>query len=153
MTATAAPVESRADVVARARTWLDTPYHHQARLHGVGVDCIGLVIGVARELGLVAPDFDIPHYPRVADGVSLMAQARLHMRELSPDVAMQPGDVVALDFRFDPQHFGILGDYRHGGLSIIHAAARATPGRVIETRLLLSQAMRLVAAFALPGMP
>ena len=50
---------SRADVVAAALAWTDTPFHHQARLKGVGVDCVGLVIGVARELGLIAPDFDV----------------------------------------------------------------------------------------------
>ena len=36
------------DIVTEARTWVRTPYHHQARLKGVGVDCAGLVIGVAR---------------------------------------------------------------------------------------------------------
>ena len=37
---------TRTDVVAAAREWLGTPFHHQARLRGVGVDCVGLVIGV-----------------------------------------------------------------------------------------------------------
>ena len=38
------------DVVRMARTWLGTPYHHQGRVKGAGVDCGGLVIGVARFL-------------------------------------------------------------------------------------------------------
>jgi hypothetical protein len=42
-----------------------------------------------------------------------------------------------------------LGDYRHGGLSIIHAAGLT--GRVIETRLMFTEQMKYVAAFALPG--
>jgi hypothetical protein len=42
-----------------------------------------------------------------------------------------------------------LGDYRHGGLSIIHGAS--DPGRVIETRLMFSEHMKFVAAFVLPG--
>ena len=29
---------TRTDVVAVARAWLGTPYHHQARLQGVGVE-------------------------------------------------------------------------------------------------------------------
>ena len=140
---------TRLDVVAAARAWLGTPFHHQARLQGVGVDCVGLVIGVARMLGLVAPDFDVSAYPRVPDGKSLMHLVRLHMRELELEEVMQPGDVVVVRFDSDPQHLGILGDYRHGGLSIIHAAA--DPGRVIETRLLFSQSMQFVQAFALPG--
>jgi len=140
---------TRTDVVAAARTWLGTPFHHQARLQGVGVDCVGLVIGVARTLGLVAPDFDVAAYPRMPDGKSLMHLVQMHMRGLQVDEAMQPGDVVVVRFDRDPQHLGILGDYRHGGLSIIHAAAE--PGRVIETRLLFSQSMQFVQAFALPG--
>ena len=41
---------TRDDVVAVARTWLGTPYHHQASLKGVGTDCLGLVRGVLCEL-------------------------------------------------------------------------------------------------------
>jgi cell wall-associated NlpC family hydrolase len=139
---------TRAEIVAAARKWVDTPFHHQARLKGVGVDCVGLVIGVARELGLVAPDFDVVGYPRVPDGTSLMGIVREHMTEIDR-AAMQPGDVVVVSFDRDPQHLGILGDYRHGGLSIIHAAGMA--GRVIETRLMFTEQMRFVAAFKLPG--
>lgn len=138
---------SRADVVAAARQWADTPFHHQARLKGVGVDCVGLVIGVARELGLIAPDFDVVGYPRVPDGTSLMALAATHMQAIERN-SMQPGDVVVVSFDRDPQHLGILGDYRHGGLSIIHAAGLT--GRVIETRLMFTEQMKFVAAFALP---
>jgi cell wall-associated NlpC family hydrolase len=147
---------TRPQIVNAARAWLDTPFHHQARLRGVGVDCIGLVIGVSRELGLIAPDFDITAYPRTPDGTSLMATAREHMTEIDRDV-MQPGDVVVVSFDKEPQHFGILGDYRHGGLSIIHASSQACTakyapvGRVIETRLMFSQQMKFVAAFVLPG--
>lgn len=140
---------TRTDVVQAARGWLDTPFHHQARLKSVGVDCVGLVIGVARELGLIAPDFDVTAYPRMPDGSSLMHLVNMHMRPLPEDEDMQPGDVVVVRFDRDPQHLGILGDYRHGGLSIIHAAAE--PGRVIETRLMFSRSMSFVQAFALPG--
>jgi cell wall-associated NlpC family hydrolase len=36
----------RPDIVEEARSWLGTPYHHQAALKGVGCDCIGLLRGV-----------------------------------------------------------------------------------------------------------
>jgi len=135
---------TRPQIVAAARGWLDTPFHHQARLKGVGVDCLGLVIGVARELALI----DITGYPRVPNGKTLLPLARQHMTEIDR-ATMQPGDVVVVSFDKEPQHFGVLGDYRHGGLSIIHAAS--DPGRVIETRLMFSQQMKFVAAFVLPG--
>lgn len=139
---------NRTDVVTAARTWIDTPFHHQARLKGVGVDCVGLVIGVARELGLIPMTLDVKGYPRVPDGTSLMSIVHEHMMEI-PNTDMQPGDVIVVSFAKDPQHLAILGDYRHGGLSIIHAAGNS--GRVLETRLMFSTAMKFVAAFKLPG--
>ena len=36
---------TRAAVVHEARTWIGTPFHHQARVKGAGVDCLGLVWG------------------------------------------------------------------------------------------------------------
>lgn len=141
---------THADVVAEARTWIDTPVHHQARIKHVGVDCIGLVIGVARELGLVEPTFDIGAYPRDPDSVSLLAKAREHMTEIPYDEAVS-GDVLVITFNRDPQHFCILAEYRPGVRSVIHAASNANPGRVVETRLMFSAVMRRGAAFRLPG--
>lgn len=141
---------NRAQVVAKAREWLGTPYHHQARLRAVGVDCIGLLIGVCRELGLVEPSFDVQGYSREANGIRLMTEAQQRMVEVERS-AMQAGDVIVTAFHGVPHHFGILADYRHGGFSIIHAHSGAEPARVIETRLLLSDSMQFVAAFTLPG--
>ena len=62
----------RDSIVAEARTWLDTPYLHQGRRKGHGVDCLGLVIGfdgqaivvewfdshsVGRETSVESPEF------------------------------------------------------------------------------------------------
>lgn len=142
---------TRADVVACARTWLGTPFHHASRLKHVGVDCAGLVIGVARELSLVAPDFDLPAYTPSPDGHTMIEWCNRYMTPVNQD-AMQPGDVVVLITDVHPQHLGILGNYQHGGLSIIHAASTSiTTGWVVETRLMFSRAHRYVASFALPG--
>jgi NlpC/P60 family putative phage cell wall peptidase len=35
-------------ILEEARSWIGTPYQHQASLKGVGCDCIGLVRGVWR---------------------------------------------------------------------------------------------------------
>jgi cell wall-associated NlpC family hydrolase len=146
----AAPV-TRMDVVAEARTWLGTPFIHQARLRGVGVDCVGLPIGVARSLGLVAPDFDVTGYPGSPDGKSLLGLADQHMTRIAR-ADMQSGDVIVIRWEVEPQHFGMLGDYLHGGLSMIHAmGTRDGRGRVIEHRLDKSMLARFVAAYALPG--
>ena len=54
--------EQRAAVVAEARRWLGTPYHHAARVRGAGVDCAMLPAAVYRTAGLI-PDFTIERYP------------------------------------------------------------------------------------------
>ena len=53
--------QTRAAVVAEAMTWLGTPYHHHARIKGVGVDCAQILIAVYAGLGL-APEIDPGHY-------------------------------------------------------------------------------------------
>lgn len=146
----------RTDIVEHARAWIETPYQHQARMRVVGCDCLGLLVGVARELGLVAPDFDVNGYARQPDGRSMIELCSQYLRRIDPN-AMAPGDVVSISFPrrgsvdVRPQHLGILGDYRHGGFSLIHAAQNARPPRVIEHRLLFHAGMRLSAAFAFPG--
>jgi NlpC/P60 family putative phage cell wall peptidase len=42
---------TRETIVAAARSWFGTPYHHQASVKGVGSDCLGLIRGIWRELG------------------------------------------------------------------------------------------------------
>ncbi len=41
---------TRDAVVAAARKYIGTPYHHQAALCGAGCDCLGLIRGVWRDL-------------------------------------------------------------------------------------------------------
>jgi cell wall-associated NlpC family hydrolase len=56
----------RAALVDQARSWLLTPWHHNACLkgeHGGGVDCGQLIKACYVDAGLV-PDFEIGQYPR-----------------------------------------------------------------------------------------
>lgn len=48
-------------LIAVARSWAGTPYHHRARVKGVGVDCGQLVIATHVEAGLIS-DFDTGFY-------------------------------------------------------------------------------------------
>ena len=47
--------EERDLVVAEARTWLGTPYGHNAAIKGGGVDCGRLIIETFVKVGLAAP--------------------------------------------------------------------------------------------------
>ena len=40
---------ARADIVAAARSLIGTPFRHQARLPGVGIDCLNLIGEVGME--------------------------------------------------------------------------------------------------------
>jgi cell wall-associated NlpC family hydrolase len=138
-------------VVAEARSWVGTPFKHQGRAKGVGVDCVGLLIGVARRLGIVAPAFDVTGYTRRPDGWTLIEECERHMGRVD-QAELASGDGVIVRFDAEPQHFGFVAPYRHGGWSIIHATAKY--GCVVETRLLFGvapMAMKFVAAYRLPG--
>jgi cell wall-associated NlpC family hydrolase len=139
-----------ADVVAAARSHLETRWMHQQRLPGVALDCAGLVIVVARQLGMVPDDFDIGGYGREPDG-RMLALCEKYMQPLAH---LEAGAVIVLQTDKDPQHLGILAPHplqaeRPGLWNIIHASQHA--GRVVETRLMFSRNFRLRGIFRLPG--
>ena len=49
-------------MLAEARTWIKTPYHHLGRVKGAGVDCATLLAEVYERAGVV-PHVEIGHYP------------------------------------------------------------------------------------------
>lgn len=137
-------------IVELARSYIGTPFQHQGRMPGVGLDCAGVVIAIARELGIVAPDFDITGYGRTPDGESLMRWCREHMTEI-PRYEMRSGDVLCVAWEVIPHHLGVLADYRHGGLSLIHSIDQRgkVRGSVVEHRLVLGDRMKFKATFRL----
>ncbi len=54
--------EHRDAIVAEAKTWLRTPWHHEARVKGHGVDCGMLILEVYHSVGLL-PKIEVEHYP------------------------------------------------------------------------------------------
>lgn len=125
------------NIVAQARTWLGTPFHHQARLKGKGCDCLGLVVGVVDELGLQDKDgvklaaYDEVAYSREPDGAYLTAKLTGLLEEV-PVAEARTGDLGLFKVRENPQHLAILSDYE-GGLGMIHCFAPAR--KVVEHRL------------------
>jgi len=119
-------------VVAEARKWLGTPFRHQGRSREHGVDCIGLIMQVAVDMGLVSIselEFKrMSRYKTIPDIDRLIAGLNRYMIEV-PDV--QVGDVAHISW-------GPGADYHVGFVSrveehvhVIHACA--DPGRVIES--------------------
>lgn len=136
-------------VVAIAYQWLGTPYRHQACLKGIGVDCIGLVIGIAKELyGGLPKDFVLPAYsPRWAEESKkqlMVTYGQKYLQIIEPKNAL-PGDVLMYQMlRNGPtKHTGILvGEKR-----IIHSYY---PHGVVETPQIIGNTVTLTHAFRLP---
>lgn len=131
-------------IVTLARSWLDVPFLHQGRSRQ-GVDCAGLVICVARDLGVLPPDGDVTGYTRQPDG-SMQRACEHYMTRSQPAV----GNVFIMRFEGEPQHMGFFTPYRHGGLAVIHAVA--SHGKVVEHRLDNIWSKRIVRSYTFPGM-
>lgn len=131
------------DVVTAARGWIDTPFLHQARERGAGVDCIGLVLGVAHELGIWPGHFDYRDYgPQPHNGL-LLARMRQHCMEIPLEQA-SPGCVFLMRWWDEPHHVAIFADE-----TIVHAAASFK--RVVEQGYRGKWPKRTQHAFRLPG--
>lgn len=137
------------DIVAQARSWIGTPFHHQARLKKIGCDCLGLIVGVVDELelkdknGVKLAAYDEVTYSKEPDGEYLIQKLVDVLAEIAPE-EMRPGDLALFKVRENPQHLAILTDYE-GGLGMIHSFAPAR--RVVEHRLDDDWRARLVKVF------
>lgn len=101
-------------ILEEARSWIGTPYVHQASAKGAGCDCLGLVRGVWRALYGAEPEQApayTPDWAERAGAETLRDAARRHLIEINTNVAA-PGDVLL--FRMDAQstmkHAAILDD-------------------------------------------
>jgi NlpC/P60 family putative phage cell wall peptidase len=95
---------TRHDVVAEARSWIGTPYRHQGRLKGVGVDCLGLIVGVARALGLADKDAD--GYGAIPSDNRLRAALEAEMDRV-PTGSLREADVLLIAWKRWPAHLAI----------------------------------------------
>ena len=90
--------------------YLGTPFMHQGRMPGVGLDCAGVVICIARERGLVPPDFDVTNYAQQPDQTSIVDACEKYLVRV-PRAQAQPSDVLVMRWDRWPQHLGIMGVY------------------------------------------
>lgn len=137
---------TRADVLAEAVRWIGTPYCHQASRCGVGVDCLGLIVGVWNALGiepLQLPRRDQRSWAQHADGEPLLDGLRAYLIEMAP-ANLAPADIVVLRWRkrWPASHLAILMDDD----TIIHAYEG---GRVVRSHL-APWASHVAACFAFP---
>jgi NlpC/P60 family putative phage cell wall peptidase len=124
--ATRSECAQRTAVVAAARSWIGTPYHHAADIKGAGVDCAMILVRVYCDVGLVEP-FDPRPYTRDwmlhRDDERYLSVLLAHAGEVS---VPSEGDVILFRFGRCFSHGGIVS--RRDPLTIIHAFA---PARVV----------------------
>jgi cell wall-associated NlpC family hydrolase len=110
----------REAIVREAMTWLNTPYHHAARIKGGGVDCGQILIAVYSEVGLI-DDYVPDEYPH--DWALHRSEERyLHnvLKYAEETDRPQKGDIAVYKFGRCISHAGILIDDEN----IIHAHLR-----------------------------
>lgn len=95
---------TREIIIDKVLEYIDTPFQHQGRVKGVGVDCVGLIICVATELNLFDVSNDSLNYKRIPDGKMLMLKAKENLKEISLN-DIETGDILIITFDKDPQHF------------------------------------------------
>lgn len=117
-------------LVTAARKYLGVPFRHRGRT-ARHLDCVGLIVRAYADLGRDIRH-DKTHYGREPHADGLRDQLQLEFGPPAPD--MRVGDVALIAYNtIVPHHVGIIGDYKYGGFSLIHADGMA--GKVVEHRL------------------
>ncbi len=141
----------REAIVQEALTWRDTPYHNAAALKGVGCDCAGLVIGIAKALALLPLDWQPLYYSpdwHLHRNEELLLQTLHDLRfPVVSAVARQPGDILLMQYGRVCSHTAIL--VACNPPYIIHAARDY--GRVVHQRLDTTLAARVRSCYTFPG--
>ena len=126
-------------MIDAARKYLGVAYSHQGRTR-FGLDCIGLVIRVAHDLGL--SNYDVRQYSRVPSGKRMQRLLKENCSEIAIKDA-KPGDLLHMSLDKQPQHVCILTDK-----GMIHADSRHG---VVEHRLDQAWLDKARGAYQLPG--
>lgn len=120
----------RSAVVAEARSWVSTPYHHYSAIKGVGADCAMILEAVYSAVGVI-PHIDIPEY---SPQWFLHQDAEIYMSFVTqhawPTPKPLPGDIALWHVGRCFAHGAIIVD--PGWPAIIHAYQPA--GIVLEAK-------------------
>jgi hypothetical protein len=132
---------TRQQFIDEARSFMGTRWQHQGRLKGVAVDCAGLVLETARNLGLA--DWQYDGYPRHPDGTlrTVCDRVMQPIRLVEADMA----DVLLFSWDNSPVHLAILTSKD----TIVHAYA--VNRKVVEHRIDERWRRQITCAYHIPG--
>ncbi|MVO14737.1 NlpC/P60 family protein [Parasedimentitalea huanghaiensis] len=137
-------------VVQVARTWIGTPYLHQAASKGAGCDCLGLVRGIWREVLGEGPA-QVPAYSKdwsEPQGEERLWQAAMQYLVGKPLDQAAVGDVILFRMRHGAvaKHLGIQSRTEQPW-RFVHAYSGHG---VVESPLSIPWRRRIVARFHFP---
>lgn len=110
----------RAALLEEARSFLGTPFHHGARLKGVGIDCAQFLIACYVGRGIVAPfdpGFYAPDWFCHEDGERFRRWMERCCVAVESPALPQPGDILLFRYGRAESHGAIY----LGGDRVIHA--------------------------------
>lgn len=136
-------------ILKECRSWIGTPYIHQASLKGVGADCLGLVRGVWRHLYGSEPE-KVPAYSpdwgEVNENETILNAAQRNFVKV--DKEPLPADLLVFRWRQGviAKHVGILSTEN----KFIHAYESSG---VVEANLGVHWKNKIVAIYRFPNLP
>jgi len=140
---------TREQITSEARTWEGTAYHNRAELKGVGCDCIGLIIGVAKNTGLLRGDYSPGYYSADwhlhKNEERLVGEVEAFGCTAVPLDDRQPGDLLLFQFGRVCAHSALLLEDEQ----VIHAVRDF--GKVVITGLRGEWSARLRRVYRFPG--
>lgn len=129
------------NAVKEALTWLGTPYHHQGRIKGVGVDCGTLICEVYEKVGLMN-HLDPRPYPQDWHLHQMGERYLEHVKSVCFEVEdPQPGDIVLYKVGLCASHAGIVIEWP----MIIHSFLKS--GVILQDGTKGSMARRIVGFY------
>lgn len=142
----------RNKIIEEALTWDGTPYHHQACVKGIGVDCAQFMAGIAKSLNLIPANAKLP--------TDYSPQWHLHNREeklveqllafgcVQIDIAdTKPGDIIGFKIGRAVGHLGLMLNNNQ----FIHSQNLIVPCRVTINSYCDPWKSRHTVSFKFPG--
>ncbi|MFC3086635.1 peptidase [Tabrizicola soli] len=137
-------------VVAEARSWIGTPYLHQASAQGAGADCLGLLRGLWRSIHGKEPEAVPPYTEDWAepDRREVLLEAARRWLVERPLALEAPGDVLLFRMRSGgiAKHLGIQSEIGTEARFIHSYSGQG----VVESPLSQPWRRRIAARFAFP---
>jgi hypothetical protein len=123
-------------IVLEVKKWIGTPFHQQGRQIGVGCDCIGLIIGVAksiRSLSLTGKSWeecDKTTYDCMTESALLIDLLPIHFKVVKS--SFKVGNILLIEISQKQYHACIVTSVKP--TKIIHSCGAL--GKVVEHKII-----------------